>query len=62
MLIPLETAMKRLCYVPNNSRPAKMIADRLVARKKPVRVRYLKMIEDSATWTLHLSDAPLRFE
>jgi hypothetical protein len=62
MLIPLETAMKRLCYVPKNSRPAKMIADRLVVRNEPVSVRYLKLIEDSATWTHVLRDAPLRFE
>ncbi len=62
MLIPLEIAMKRLCYVPKNSRPAKMIADRLVARNEPVSVRYLKLIEDSATWTHVLRDAPLRFE
>ena len=62
MLIPLEIAMKRLCYVPKDSRPARMIANRLVARKEPVRVRYLKMIEDSATWTHVLRDAPLRFE
>ena len=62
MLIPLEIAMKRLCYVPKDSRPAKMIAKRLVEREKPVRVRYLKMIEDSATWTHVLRDAPLRFE
>jgi hypothetical protein len=31
MLEPLETAMKRLCYVPRDSKPAKMIADRLGA-------------------------------
>ena len=62
MLIPLEIAMKRLCYVPKDSRPARMIAKRLVERGKPVRVRYLKMIEDSATWTHVLRDAPLRFE
>ena len=62
MLIPLEIAMKRLCYVPKDSRPARMIAKRLVEREKPVRVRYLKMIEDSATWTHVLRDAPLRFE
>ena len=54
--------MKRLCYVPKNSRPAKMIADRLVVRNEPVSVRYLKLIEDSATWTHFLRDAPLRFE
>ena len=62
MLIPLEIAMKRLCYVPKDSRPARMIAKRLVERGEPVRVRYLKMIEDSATWTHVLRDAPLRFE
>ena len=62
MLIPLETAMKKLRYVPKDSKPAKIIANRLVARKEPVRVRYLKMIEDSATWTNVLRDAPLRFE
>ena len=62
MLIPLETAIKRRCYVPKDSKPAKMIADRLVARKKPVSVRYLKMIEDSIIWTRDLDDLPLRFE
>ena len=62
MLRPLEIAMKRLCYVPKDSRPAKMIAKRLVERGEPVRVRYLKMIEDSATWTRDLNDIPLRFE
>ena len=41
MLEPLETAMKRLCYVPKDSKPAKLIAKRLVAREKPVSVRYL---------------------
>ena len=39
-----------------------MIANRLVARGKPVSVRYLKLIEDSASWTHDLRDAPLRFE
>jgi hypothetical protein len=62
MLIPLETAMKKLCYVPKDSKPAKMIANRLVARRKPVSVRYLKMIEDSVIWTRVLNDLPLRFE
>ena len=62
MLIPLETAMKKLCYVPKDSKPAKMIANRLVVRRKPVSVRYLKLIEDSVTWTRDLNDLPLRFE
>ncbi len=62
MLIPLETAMKRLCYVPKDSKPAKMIANMLVARRKPVSVRYLKLIEDSVVWTRVLNDLPLRFE
>ena len=62
MLIPLETAMKKLCYVPKDSKPAKMIANRLVVRRKPVSVRYLKMIENSVIWTRVLNDIPLRFE
>ena len=62
MLKPLETAMKKLCYVPKDSKPAKMIAYRLVARKKPVKVGYLKLIENSVTWTRDLEDLPLRFE
>ena len=39
-----------------------MIGDRLVARKKPVNVRYLKLIDDSVTWNRDLNDLPLRFE
>ena len=39
-----------------------MIANRLVMRRKPVSVRYLKMIENSVIWTRLLNDLPLRFE
>ncbi len=39
-----------------------MIADRLVARSKPVNVKYLKLIENSVIWTSDLDDLPLRFE
>ncbi len=52
--------MKKLFYVPKDSKPAKMIADRLVARRKPVNVRYLKFIEGSDTWTCDLNDLPQR--
>ncbi len=62
MLKPLQTAMRKLCYVSSKSNGAMSIAKKLIAREKPIRVRFLKLIEDSVVWTYYLKDIPLRFE
>ena len=62
MLGPLEKAYKMLCYVPQRSRGVRTIAKEMIAKKKPVSVRYLNLIEQSVWWTCGLGPIPRRFE
>ena len=62
MLSPLETALKMLTYVPYKSRGVSAIAREMVARGRPVSVRYLNLIDQSAWWTYGLKEIPWRFE
>jgi hypothetical protein len=62
MLRPLEELVRKACYVSMLSRGAGLIAQKLIKRKKPIMVRYLRKIEDLHEWVRTLDPLPLRFE
>ena len=62
MLRPLEELIRKACYVSMLSRGAGLIAQKLIKRKKPIMVRYLRKLEDLHDWVRTFDPLPLRFE
>ena len=50
LLGPLEWMVKRTCYANKFSKVASLLAAKFVAEKRPVRMRFLAMIYESASW------------
>ena len=61
MLKTIDKLSKRACYVTKGSRAALLIAEKLVARNKPIQVGFLQKIADLRPWAKKLEHMPLRF-
>ena len=62
LLGPLEWMVKRTCYASKFSKVANLLAAKFVAEKRPVRMRFLAMIYESASWANEVEDRKYRFE
>ncbi len=54
--------VKITCYASKFSKVANLLAAKFVAEKRPVRLRFLVMIYESASWAYEVEDRNYRFE